>query len=367
VSGIDNLASPAREPTENPDPSMDTRAATAVASPPQQAGTQAWPGARARSNYWQAQHGLDTALPLAPEADNSPWATVDWQHTPVLGPILQMGEAFSNGFRAGQVPRAASPQATYRGAQAGDESYMPSFQETGPSLRDVVTGIPRGLADTARMATTPPPPMPEGAYLLDGGPVQGTADPQEWRAWVTEMERRADLAPGLAVGLLAPGATFAERGALGTAGGGLRRPPIASPVRDLGLNRPNVLENAKFAQPGYSGNFSAKGDFKGRPIDDVVADINNRLINPSNVKIHYVIRDGNPFIMNTRSSEALTRAGIPRSQWNGVNETGTRRFEGELNDRMQEHGFTSSGGFTTVFEEPEGYVRPSRARRPRRR
>ncbi len=177
----------------------------------QQTGTQAWPGAQARSSYWQATHGIDTAPPPT-QADNSPWATVDWQHTPFLGPILQMGEAFGNGFRAGQVPRAASPQATHRAAQAGDESYMPSFQPTGPSLRDVVTGIPGGLVDTARMATTPAPPMPKGAYLLDGGPVQGTADPQEWRTWVTEMQRRADLAPSLAVQMLGVG-TFAKLGA----------------------------------------------------------------------------------------------------------------------------------------------------------
>jgi len=75
---------------------------------------------------------------------------------------------------------------------------MPSFQQAGPSLRDVVTGIPAGLVDTARMATTPPPPMPKGAWIDDGGLNQGTADPEEWRAWLTEMQRRADLGPSLA-------------------------------------------------------------------------------------------------------------------------------------------------------------------------
>ena len=183
----------------------------------QQTGTQAWPGEQARSNYWQATHGVDTAPPTTPD-DNSPWTTVDWQHTPVLGPTLQMGEAFGNGFRAGQVPRAASPQVTYRAAQAGDESYMPSFERAGPSLRDVVAGIPSGLADTARMAMTPPPPLPEGAYLLDGGPVRGTADPQAWRAWLTEMQRRAELGPRLAAQMLGVG-TFAKPGAPSLAAG----------------------------------------------------------------------------------------------------------------------------------------------------
>jgi len=44
-----------------------------------------------------------------------------------------------------------------------------------------------------------------------GGPAQGTADPQEWRAWLTEMQRRADLAPNLAVQMLGVG-TFAKLG-----------------------------------------------------------------------------------------------------------------------------------------------------------
>jgi hypothetical protein len=190
------------KPTPAPVPPPDVR---------QQTGTQAWPGEQAQSNYWQATHGVDTA-PTTTPADNSPWATLDWQHTPVLGRILEMGEAFGNGFRAGQVPRAASPQATYRAAQAGDESYMPSFLQTGPSLRDVVTGIPSALADTARMATTPPPLLPEGAYMRDDGAVQGTADPQAWRAWVTEMQRRAELGPSLAMQMLGVG-TFAKLGA----------------------------------------------------------------------------------------------------------------------------------------------------------
>jgi hypothetical protein len=148
-----------------------------------------------------------------------------------------MGEAFGHGFRAGQVPRAASPQATYRAAQVGDESYMPSFHESGPSLRDVVTGIPGGLVDTARMATTPPPQLPPNVFIHGDGLYVGRypdgrlvrwedADPDAANAYYEEMQKRAELPARIALSMLGGGAGFAERGALGAAGGGLRRPPF---------------------------------------------------------------------------------------------------------------------------------------------
>jgi hypothetical protein len=207
------------QPAPAPAPSPDVR---------QQTGTQAWPGEQARSKYWQATHGVDTAPPPA-QADNSPWATVDWQHTPFLGPILQMGAALGRSVAQSYAAQQnAPPRAPVQlpGGLARFGRAATAYGQTRGGA-DLAYGLARGvydsLDDTARMATTPPPPLPNGAYMDAGGPAQGTADPQEWRAWLTEMRRRADLGPGLAVGLLGGGATFAERGAVGIFGGRLSR------------------------------------------------------------------------------------------------------------------------------------------------
>ena len=53
-------------------------------------------------------------------------------------------------------------------------------------------------------------------------------------------------------------------------------------------------------------------------------------IKASAVPIDYVVRDGNTLILNTISSQALTQAGISRSQWNAVNRMGDALFEDRL-------------------------------------
>ncbi len=66
---------------------------------------------------------------------------------------------------------------------------------------------------------------------------------------------------------------------------------------------------------------------------------------PSDVPIDYIIRDGRPLILNTRSSQALEAAGIPRSQWNAVNRTGEGFYEGQLNGQLSRN---PGGPFDTV-------------------
>lgn len=66
-------------------------------------------------------------------------------------------------------------------------------------------------------------------------------------------------------------------------------------------------------------------------------------LNPSQIKIDYIVRDGNKLIMNTRSAQALTRAGIPRSAWSGVNRTGQALYENLLSGQLTRNGLTSVG------------------------
>jgi hypothetical protein len=55
--------------------------------------------------------------------------------------------------------------------------------------------------------------------------------------------------------------------------------------------------------------------------------------------------------MNTRSSQALERAGIPRNRWNAIDVTGDVDWERRLNHNLLRHDLTSRGTPTTVQEE----------------
>lgn len=69
-------------------------------------------------------------------------------------------------------------------------------------------------------------------------------------------------------------------------------------------------------------------------IDEVAAGLQNGSIRPEDVPIQYVVVDGKPVILNTRSSQALERAGIPRSQWNAKDVTNDpdafRRYQNQI-------------------------------------
>ena len=51
-----------------------------------------------------------------------------------------------------------------------------------------------------------------------------------------------------------------------------------------------------------------------------------------------VVRNGQTFILNTRSSAALIQAGIPRSAWTVVNQTGNSLFEDMLTRQLENNG-----------------------------
>ena len=103
------------------------------------------------------------------------------------------------------------------------------------------------------------------------------------------------------------------------------------------------LGNANYAQNTFGETFSAAGKFAGQSVDDVAGALRSGKLGTADVPIDYIIRDGRTLILNTRSSQALTRAGIPRSQWNAVNRTGQSGFEGRLSDQLRRNKLTSEG------------------------
>ena len=68
-------------------------------------------------------------------------------------------------------------------------------------------------------------------------------------------------------------------------------------------------------------------------------------MSPKDVPIDLIVRGGNSLILNTRSAQALTRAGIPRSDWMIVNRTGDDFFEGLLSGQLSRNGLDSFGTF----------------------
>ncbi|WP_279625545.1 hemagglutinin repeat-containing protein [Desulfomicrobium norvegicum] len=111
----------------------------------------------------------------------------------------------------------------------------------------------------------------------------------------------------------------------------------------FGVAVKSVLEEANYAQKTIGNMFSKAGKFAGQSVDDVAAALRAGKLNPSEVPIDYIVRDGNALILNTRSAQALTNAGIPRSQWNAINRTGQAAYEARLTGQLTRNNLTSKG------------------------
>ena len=103
------------------------------------------------------------------------------------------------------------------------------------------------------------------------------------------------------------------------------------------------IGNAQWAQTTFSSVFSRGGRFAGSTVDEVAAMLRSGQLSPTEVPIDVVVRNGNTLILNTRSSVALTKAGIPRSQWNVVNRTGDSFFENQVTRQLQRNSLSSGG------------------------
>ncbi|MBO9522372.1 MAG: RHS repeat-associated core domain-containing protein [Nocardioidaceae bacterium] len=103
------------------------------------------------------------------------------------------------------------------------------------------------------------------------------------------------------------------------------------------------IGGARFAQKSFTEMFSSGGRFAGKSIDDVASLLRSGALSPKDVPIDVIVRDGNTLILNTRSAQALIRAGIPRSSWNVIDRTGQAAYEARLTGQLNRNGLTSSG------------------------
>ena len=110
------------------------------------------------------------------------------------------------------------------------------------------------------------------------------------------------------------------------------------------------IENANFAQSTFSENFSDGGLFAGLRIDDVAESLRTGALNPSDVPIDVIVRDGNTLILDTRSAQALTRADVPRRDWSVTDRTGNPEFEARLQNQLDRNELDNSGTSQPVSE-----------------
>lgn len=116
------------------------------------------------------------------------------------------------------------------------------------------------------------------------------------------------------------------------------------------FRRKSVLDNARYAQKEYSPIFGnhKNNPFRGKHMNEVIADLRSGKIKPWQLKIDYVVRDGNKLILNTRSAHVLELAGIPRWQWNISNRTGKHKYEKRLDMQLQRSGLNSNGTLYSI-------------------
>jgi hypothetical protein len=130
---------------------------------------------------------------------------------------------------------------------------------------------------------------------------------------------------------------------------------FALPITKLGTvvkgGEKVVLENANYAQTTYRNTFSIDGagiytNLAGKPIntiDDLAIAIKNNVVKVEDIPVEYIVRDGKTLILNTRTSQALEKAEIPRSQWKAVDKTGDIEAEIRLNTQLQRNNLDSDG------------------------
>jgi hypothetical protein len=81
-------------------------------------------------------------------------------------------------------------------------------------------------------------------------------------------------------------------------------------------------------------------------ISDVAAQLRAGTLSPSDLPVQTINIGGDTLIINTRSSLALSQAGIPQSQWSVVDMTGDAATEAAIAGRLSGNGLSNSGTST---------------------
>lgn len=114
-----------------------------------------------------------------------------------------------------------------------------------------------------------------------------------------------------------------------------------------------LTDRANWAQLDYNPIFSddPESPVRLRPVADVVEDLKKGLLTPSDLRIDTIRRGDNILILNTRSSHALMRADIPRSEWVVRDVTKSPLYRRRLKRQLRRNNLTSEGT-NYVYERP---------------
>ena len=254
-------------------------------------------------------------------------------------PLGSLKEAFIKGAKAG----AATSGINYLSEVFGGQDE----ERRSGTLRGSLGLVPFGRVNDPRrgcMARDPFGGMTEGGsdygYQYQIPRRERTVRKAPERFSLAEFGR--EIVTGIVMGGLSSAAFY---------GAGRAVEAVKRSVRSVYEGGTGVLDNANYAQKTYSDTFSAEGrkiysGLAGEPIntiDDLVNAIISGKVNVADLSVEYIVRDGNILILNTRTSQALTQAGIPRSQWNAINRTGEALFEELLTGQLSRNKLTSEG------------------------
>ena len=86
-----------------------------------------------------------------------------------------------------------------------------------------------------------------------------------------------------------------------------------------------------------------KAHSQAKTVTEVADLVRSGALNVDDVPIDFVVRNGNKLILNTRSAQVLTQAGVPRSRWNAIDRTGDVQYEARLNGQLKRNKLTEEG------------------------
>src|SRR5262249_48784529 len=79
-------------------------------------------------------------------------------------------------------------------------------------------------------------------------------------------------------------------------------------------------------------------------INDLVAGIKSKSIDPAKIEVQRVRLNGTDYILNTRTATALERAGVPRSKWNWRDYSNDPDAVKRLRDQLDRNGLNPGEG-----------------------
>jgi RHS repeat-associated protein len=99
----------------------------------------------------------------------------------------------------------------------------------------------------------------------------------------------------------------------------------------------------RYSQEAASPWFHPEGTFAGKTISDIAGELRAGILTPASVPVRIVPVGPITLIVETRSSLALTRAGVPQDEWNLIDVTGNGKLEGDILGRLVHNNLGISG------------------------